>query len=158
MTILSTRSCDKKWLRSGCRKKLVVLQWENRTLDGAMLKRFCFQVSVIIYRQQHYSSSWHRFKGPIFMRNNSNPLAILDICGLRYLNSTTFIDNKTILFLLIVLICLWLSWETVWKVTEWHKWCKKKTRQNNWQMLQHGKIERIYFYWLFSISIYFISK
>ena len=39
-------------LRLGCKKKLAVFRWTNSSLDGPMLKNFCFQISAIIYRQQ----------------------------------------------------------------------------------------------------------
>ena len=48
MTILLTRSGDKKRLRLGCEKKLVALKWTNSNLDGPIYNLFWFHISATI--------------------------------------------------------------------------------------------------------------
>ena len=63
ISILLTKSGDKKLFRLTSKSKLVMLKWTNSNFEGSVLKTTWFQTSGIMYNSSnHYSRAWYRFQ------------------------------------------------------------------------------------------------
>ena len=111
----------------GCKKKLVVFRWTNSNLDGAV----CLRIFDVKFKLSSIDSN-HTTVVPGLTANSdcfsnsncfSSCFAVFSPCILWYSRSVTssmFIDNKAVLFFLIMpILCLLFHLEAVCKVTEW---------------------------------------
>ena len=92
-------------LRLGCKKRLVVFRWTNGDLDGAVLKNVWCQISATIYRLQLLILCLTYLLTVTVSVTVLHEKEFYSTCILWYfwsITSTMFIDNKAVLFLLIM--------------------------------------------------------